>query len=85
MPASAPPSAPASAATEPPPGAGVSRETSSTKSKVGRRTSGPSTRGRPSTFSSTSNGATSRSPIDWTAVSIRSATGSPVDLRIRFR
>ena len=85
MHASAPPSAPASAATEPPPGAGDSRDTSSTKSHVGRSTSGPSTVGIPSTFSWASNGPTSRRPMDWTAVSMRSATGTPVDFIIRRR
>ena len=85
MEANAPPKAPASAATDPPPGAGVSRDTSSTKSYVVRFTSSPSTTGRPSTFSPTSKGETSASPMDCTAVSMRSGTGIPVDFIMRLR
>ena len=62
--ASAEPIAPDRAAMEPPPGAGVSRETSSTKPATLRLTSGPSCLGMPMTFLSISKSATSLRPSD---------------------
>ena len=86
MEASPAPRAPASAATEPPPGATVSLETSSTRQAADRSMSGE-LRGRrySTTFMSGSKGATESSPSDWRAVETRSRRGTDVDLPCRSR
>ena len=84
--ASAAPRLPASAAMDPPPGAGVSRLTSSVKAWIGMATRAfGSWVGRPSTFFSMSKGATSARPMEKTAVCRMSEVGTPVDLPMAFR
>ena len=80
------PKAPASAAIEPPPGAGDSRETSSIKSVTFISTKAESKfLGSPKTLSSILNSDTSFNPSDCTAVFKISFTGTPVDLPCFFR
>ena len=84
--ARAAPRLPARAAMDPPPGAGVSRLTSSVKAWTGMATRlAGSTLGRPSTFCSRWKGATSPRPMENTAVCRTSCTGTPVDLPMARR
>ena len=84
---SAPPSAPQSAATLPPPGAGESEESSSAKPRVVISTSDPlvSRMAYSITFFSRSKAPSSERPSERTAVCSSSRSGTPVDLPARAR
>ncbi len=81
MVASAAPRLPISAATDPPPGAGDSVDTSSTNRAAVIDMSGDAgAKWYSMIFFAGSNGATWSSPIDRTAISTSSRSGTPADL-----